>query len=286
MPAPRERLIRKLSRIQQFGERSLFLLSGPAPRLAPDSAREPEPAGAALGASAVESGRLAAPGPELAPARGGVAGMQAPAPGPQPSSGTEPDETRVETRWREIERQVRVCTLCRLCETRTNSVFGSGTRRTRLFVIGEGPGEQEDRRGEAFVGPAGELLTRILKAIGFERHQVFITNVVKCRPPRNRAPLPDEVAACRPYLEEQIDLVRPAAILTLGTSATQTMLETPLPISKLRGQVHRWRGIPLVPTYHPAALLRSPQYKRPTWEDVQLLRRVYDERIAVLEAAP
>ena len=203
--------------------------------------------------------------------------LERPAPRSTPSAEEEP---ALEARWREAEVRVRACRLCRLCETRTQAVFGSGTRSTRLFIVGEGPGEQEDKRGEAFVGPAGELLTRILKAIGFERHEVFITNVVKCRPPRNRAPLPDEVAACWGYLEAQLDMVRPVAILTLGACATQAMLETNIPISRLRGRVHLFRGTPLIPTYHPAALLRSPQYKRPTWEDVQLLRRVYDERLA------
>ena len=250
MSAPRERLIRALSRILASGERSLFF--------APAAEAVGEVAGLAEEAAALVP--TGAPDAEL--------------------------ESSTELRWRETERQVRTCTRCRLCQFRTNAVFGSGTRHTRLFIIGEGPGEQEDRRGEAFVGRAGELLTRILKAIRFERDQVFITNIVKCRPPRNRAPLPDEVAACAGYLEAQLEMVRPVVILTLGSCASQTVLQTKIPISRLRGRVHLHRGIPVVPTYHPAALLRNPEYKRPTWEDVQLLRRIYDERMAAGALAP
>ncbi|MFN2431799.1 MAG: uracil-DNA glycosylase [Gemmatimonadota bacterium] len=259
MPGSRERLIHVLTRIQRNGERSLFFVS---PRPGSGS-----PAGAAEGIASED-------------VRGRAAGDPRSGPGAVPGSAA---ERHVQTSWTEMEERVRTCTRCRLCQTRTNAVFGSGTRRTRLFILGEGPGAQEDLRGEAFVGPAGELLTKILRAIGFERDQVFITNVVKCRPPANRAPLPDEVAACASYLDAQLDLVRPAAILSLGASATRRLLDTTLPIGRLRGRVHLYREIPVVPTYHPAALLRSPEYKRPTWEDVQLLRRVYDER---LEAAP
>ena len=272
MSAPRERLIRKLSRIQAFGEKSLFLLDAgqsvapPPADVDPDAPRHETPIPAALQESLDLAGE--------------------PSPGPRPGERAgEPDEV-LEARWGEMEAQVRGCTRCRLCETRTNAVFGSGVRRTRLFVIGEGPGEQEDLRGEAFVGRAGELLTRILKAIGFERDQVFITNIVKCRPPRNRAPLPDEVAACSGYLAAQIEIVQPVVILTLGGPATHTMLQTNIPISRLRGRVHLYRGIPVVPTFHPAALLRNPEYKRPTWEDVQLLRRIYDERMALIGEGP
>jgi DNA polymerase len=249
MSAPRERLIRKLSRIQAFGEKALFFVEG---RGSPEAGAEP--AGPAFEER---------PAPASSRPAGG-----------EPPSAADPD---LERRWRELDARVRVCTLCRLCETRTNAVFGSGTRHTRLFVIGEGPGEQEDRQGEAFVGRAGQLLTKILKAIGFERDQVFITNIVKCRPPRNRAPLPDEAAACAPYLDAQLAMVDPVVILTLGASATQALLGIAVPISRLRGRVHLHRGVPVIPTYHPAALLRNPEYKRPTWEDVQLLRRVYDE---------
>jgi uracil-DNA glycosylase len=236
MPAPSERLIRKLSRMQELGEKNLFLL----------------PAGRAAERRELQ---------------------------------TLSDRDPLERRWAELERQVRGCRSCRLCESRTQAVFGSGTRRTRLFVVGEGPGEQEDRRGEAFVGRAGELLTRILQAIDFRRDQVFITNVVKCRPPGNRAPLPDEVAACSGYLQAQLEMVQPAVILALGTTAARALLATSIPISRLRGRVHLHQGIPLIATYHPAALLRNPEYKRPTWEDVQLLRRVYDERVAELAPA-
>jgi DNA polymerase len=264
MSAARERLIRKLSRMQAFGEKALFFLEEP-PRPGPAGGIEPVALAAAASAFAAPALTPEAP-PDFAPA-----------------PPADPAERELERRWRELESEVSGCRRCRLCEGRTNAVFGSGTRRTRLFVIGEGPGEQEDLQAEAFVGRAGQLLTKILHAIGFARDQVFITNVVKCRPPRNRAPLPDEIAACAPFLEAQLDMVRPVVILTLGASATQALLGFNAPISRVRGRVHLYRGIPLVPTYHPAALLRSPAYKRPTWEDVQLLKKVYDEEMAKLE---
>jgi uracil-DNA glycosylase len=260
MSAPRERLIRKLSRIQSFGERVLFFVEEAGALPAGLDAEQ------LVVAEADEVGESAARPPDA-----------------HAAVETAPGERELEQRWREVGTQVTACTLCRLCESRTHAVFGSGTRHTRLFIIGEGPGEQEDRQAEAFVGLAGQLLTKILRAIGFERDQVFITNVVKCRPPRNRTPLPDEIAACAPYLQAQLEMVRPVAILSLGACATQTLLGITVPIGKLRGRVHLYHGIPLVPTYHPAALLRNPEYKRPTWEDVQLLRRVYDERIAAAE---
>jgi len=146
--------------------------------------------------------------------------------------------------------------------------------------VGEAPGENEDKQGLAFVGQAGQLLTKILEAIGLSRDDVFIANVLKHRPPGNRNPLPEEVVACSPYLVRQIELVRPKVILALGTFAAQTLLDTKLTIGKLRGQVHRYYGVPLVVTYHPAALLRNPSWKRPTWEDVQLARRILDRAVA------
>jgi DNA polymerase len=145
--------------------------------------------------------------------------------------------------------------------------------------VGEAPGASEDESGRPFVGAAGQLLTKILGAIKLGREDVFIANVLKHRPPGNRNPLPEEVAACSPYLLRQIELVRPKVILALGTFAAQTLLGTKLPISKLRGQVHRFHGVPLIVTYHPAALLRNPAWKRPTWEDVQLARRVLDRAV-------
>ncbi|MGH7215226.1 MAG: uracil-DNA glycosylase, partial [Tepidisphaeraceae bacterium] len=153
--------------------------------------------------------------------------------------------------------EVKGCTRCRLCETRTNTVFGEGDPDARIFFIGEGPGETEDQTGRPFVGRAGELLTKMIKAMGLAREQVFIANIVKCRPPGNREPAPDEVATCTPYLERQLEIVRPDAIVTLGKPATQYMLQSKLSMGRMRGQWHVWRGIKLMPTYHPAYVLRN-----------------------------
>ncbi len=151
-------------------------------------------------------------------------------------------------------------------------MFGDGDLRARLMFIGEGPGAEEDRTGLPFVGRAGELLTRIIQAIGMERAQVYIANIVKCRPPGNREPQPDEVAACRGYLEAQIDAIRPLVVVALGRVAAQTLLGNNTPIGKMRGQWFEVRGVPVMVTYHPAALLRNPAFKRPTWEDMQQVR--------------
>lgn len=151
-------------------------------------------------------------------------------------------------------------------------VFGSGSPDADLMFIGEGPGAEEDRQGLPFVGPAGELLTKIIEAIDLTRDQVYIANIVKCRPPGNRDPLPDEVKECRGYLERQIDLVRPRAIVALGRVAAQTLLESELPLGRLRGRWHSVRGVPVRATYHPAALLRNASWKRPTWEDMKQVK--------------
>jgi DNA polymerase len=151
-----------------------------------------------------------------------------------------------------------------------------GNPNADFMCVGEAPGANEDAQGEPFVGQAGQLLNKILAAIQLGRDDVFIANVLKHRPPGNRNPMPEEVLACSPYLVRQIELVRPKVILALGTFAAQTLLETKLTIGKLRGQVHRYYGVPLIVTYHPAALLRNPAWKRPTWEDVQLARRILD----------
>jgi uracil-DNA glycosylase family 4 len=168
------------------------------------------------------------------------------------------------------------CTRCVLYKTATNCVPGEGSPDAKLVCVGEAPGEQEDLSGRPFVGKAGQLLTKILAAIDLKREDVFICNVLKHRPPGNRNPLPDEVAACSPYLVRQIELIRPRVILAFGTFASQTLLETKLSIGKLRGTVHRYYGVPLIVTYHPAALLRNPAWKRPTWDDVQHARRLLD----------
>jgi DNA polymerase len=175
-----------------------------------------------------------------------------------------------------IAAAVNACTRCQLYKTATHGVPGEGPLDARFVVVGEAPGADEDASGRPFVGASGQLLTKILAAISLRREEVFIANVVKHRPPGNRNPAPDEVAACSPYLVRQLELVRPKVILTVGNFAAQTLLGTKLGISKLRGQVHLYHGVPLIATYHPAALLRNPTWKRPTWEDVQLARRLHD----------
>jgi DNA polymerase len=168
------------------------------------------------------------------------------------------------------------CTRCKLYLTAKCAVPGDGNADADFMCVGEAPGANEDETGHAFVGQAGALLTKILAAINLGRDQVFITNVLKHRPPANRNPQPNEVEACTPFLVRQIQLVKPKVILALGTFAAQTLLNTRTPIDKLRGAVHRYYGIPLIVTYHPAALLRNPAWKRPTWEDVKLARLVLD----------
>jgi len=176
----------------------------------------------------------------------------------------------------EVAALVARCQRCDLYRTALNPVPGEGNPNARLMCIGEAPGAKEDETGRPFVGAAGELLTKILAAINLRRDEVFIANVLKHRPPGNRNPLPQEVAACSPYLVRQVALIRPKVIITFGAFAAQTLLDTKLAIGKLRGSVHRYHGIPVVVTYHPAALLRNPAWKRPTWEDVQLARRILD----------
>lgn len=169
------------------------------------------------------------------------------------------------------------CTKCPLGHTRRHFVFGSGNEHAEVMFIGEAPGADEDTQGFPFVGQAGQLLTRILQAIQFTRDEVYITNILKCRPPNNREPLPDEIVACEPILREQIRLVQPKLICALGRVAGQALLKTTAPLSQLRGKFHDYQGIKLLVTYHPAALLRNPAFKRSTWEDVQMLRREYDQ---------
>jgi uracil-DNA glycosylase len=180
----------------------------------------------------------------------------------------------------EIASVVAKCKRCPLYATALNPVPGEGNPDADLVCVGEAPGANEDETGRPFVGAAGQLLTKILGAIKLAREDVFIANVLKHRPPNNRNPKPDEVEACSPYLVRQLELIRPKVIVAFGTFAAQTLLDTKLSIGKLRGQVHRYYGIPLVVTYHPAALLRNPAWKRPTWEDVQLARRILDRLTA------
>ncbi len=168
--------------------------------------------------------------------------------------------------------EVRGCTKCRLCETRTQTVFGEGDANAKIFFIGEGPGENEDLTGRPFVGRAGQLLDKMIVAMGLKREQVYIANIVKCRPPQNRVPAPDEVATCTPYLERQLGIIRPRVIVTLGRPATAYMLNDPkLTMGRARGHWHQWRGIKLMPTFHPSYVLRSytPETRRAVWSDLQ-----------------
>ncbi|MDD2767703.1 MAG: uracil-DNA glycosylase [Methylococcus sp.] len=172
--------------------------------------------------------------------------------------------------WDNLAVEVSVCARCELQCTRTQTVFGVGNRRATWMVIGEAPGEQEDLQGEPFVGRAGQLLNEMLRAIGLQRDEVYIANILKCRPPRNRDPKPEEVAACEGYLKRQIALLQPRIILAAGRIAAQNLLKTTEAIGKLRSRVFQYEGIPLVITYHPAYLLRSPLEKRKAWQDLLL----------------
>ena len=171
----------------------------------------------------------------------------------------------------EIRGELGECIRCRLHSNRSHIVFGEGTPSARIVIVGEGPGRDEDRVGRPFVGAAGKLLDRIIAAMGLRRQEVYICNVIKCRPPKNRDPLPEEIEACGPFLRRQLRAIRPQAILALGSFAARFLLSSQQPISKLRDRVHQFEGIPVVPTYHPAYLLRNPLQKRQAWKDVQLL---------------
>lgn len=174
--------------------------------------------------------------------------------------------------WDELADAVARCTACPLHQSRTQGVFGVGDRRADWMIIGEAPGAEEDRLGEPFVGRAGRLLDLMLRAIGLSREQVYIANILKSRPPNNRDPRPEEISACWPYLARQIELVDPKIFLVVGRIAAQSLLETQTPVGKLRGRIHEFRGRPLVVTYHPAYLLRSPGQKAKAWADLQLAR--------------
>lgn len=169
------------------------------------------------------------------------------------------------------------CTKCVLHKERNNFVFGSGNPNAKVMVIGEGPGAEEDKQGLPFVGRAGQLLTDILKAINFTREEVFIGNIVKCRPPGNRTPLPDEMDTCIPYLKKQIQLIKPQLILCLGLTAAKGLLKRKESLTNLRGQIYDYEGIKVIVTFHPAALLRNPNWKKDCWIDVQKFRKLYDE---------
>lgn len=179
--------------------------------------------------------------------------------------------------WTTLQAQVAACSACPLQQTRSQTVFGVGKCRADWLVIGEAPGEQEDLKGEPFVGRAGQLLNEMLLAVGQGREAVYIANILKCRPPGNRDPKPEEVAACEAYLRRQVALIQPRIILAVGRIAAQNLLKTDTPIGKLRGLVHRYGDIPLVVVYHPAYLLRSLTEKRKAWDDLRLALKAYRE---------
>jgi uracil-DNA glycosylase len=176
----------------------------------------------------------------------------------------------------QVAERIRTTYCCALCPHRTNAVPGEGNPNARLFLCGEGPGATEDAQGRPFVGQAGNLLNGILEAIEVPRESVYITNIVKCRPPQNRKPLPDEIAACIPYLHRQLEIIKPKVILALGSTAGEALLGVRKSLGELRGKVHTYNGIPLIVTYHPAALLRNPHWKKPTWDDVRIARQLLD----------
>jgi uracil-DNA glycosylase len=182
-----------------------------------------------------------------------------------------------QTSWADLQTEVAGCTKCALCETRTQTVFGMGNKTADWMIIGEAPGQHEDEQGKPFVGKAGLLLTEMLRAVGMDRDEVFITNILKCRPPGNRDPKPDEAESCSAYLRRQRALLKPKIILAVGRIAAQTLLKTDVPLSKLRGKAHDLDGTPLVVVYHPAYLLRSLLEKRKAWQDLQLAVQIVNK---------
>ena len=185
------------------------------------------------------------------------------------------------TSWPQLMEEISVCEKCRLCETRTNVVLGEGDPHARLMFIGEGPGRDEDLQGRPFVGRSGELLTRMIRAIGIERDEVYICNVVKCRPPQNRNPEPDEAAACLNYLRAQVGLVRPQVVVLLGKVACRYALQQEISVTREHGRWYERKGVWFMPTYHPSALLRNPALKRDSWDDFQKIR----DKLREIEAA-
>jgi uracil-DNA glycosylase family 4 len=192
----------------------------------------------------------------------------APSTAAAPSAAAAPGTRKLPT-LDELEQGLAGCTLCKLHKGRTNIVFGVGNPKARLMFVGEAPGEDEDLKGEPFVGKAGQLLTKMIEAMGLRREDVYICNTVKCRPPNNRNPEPDELASCEPFLKAQLAAVKPEAIVTLGKFAAQALLRDETPVSRLRGQWRQYEGIPLMPTFHPAYLLRSPGEKGKVWDDLK-----------------
>jgi DNA polymerase len=241
--------------------------------VAPGNAAE-----AASGRRAAASAEGVAPSPARRPTAAAPAGAgSSPRAAMQPVADRDARAQRIAgLEWAALRDEVASCRACRLCEGRTQTVFGVGHLQAHWMIVGEAPGEQEDRLGEPFVGQAGQLLDRMLAALGLTRsdapneRQVYIANTLKCRPPRNRNPEPDELALCSVFLQRQIELVRPRIILAMGRFAVDMLLDTREPIGRLRGSVHRYRGTPVIVTYHPAYLLRTPADKARAWADLCL----------------
>jgi uracil-DNA glycosylase len=254
-----------------------------APAAAPAAARDARPAPAATMRPAPATARptAAAPPPPPFPAQAPAQAPAKPPVKPQPQFGPPPPAEGRDADWAAqlaaLRHEAKACVKCALHKGRTNVVVDSGSARVPVVFVGEGPGADEDAQGEAFVGRAGQLLTKIIAAIALDRADVYICNVVKCRPPGNRTPLPEEADACGPYLKRQLEILKPRVICTLGLVAAQFLLNTKASIGSMRGRVFRYNGVPVLPTYHPAFLLRNPAMKRVVWEDVQLLRKILDE---------
>jgi len=252
----------------------LLLDTPPAPAPAPAPALPP--------AEVIERPAPAAQVQAAPTASSPVARPATPAPVAMPRS----DSPVTSMDWPALREAVAACTACSLCESRTQTVFGVGHPQAHWMIVGEAPGEQEDRLGEPFVGAAGQLLDQMLKAVGLTRQdgeaaqQVFIANTLKCRPPRNRNPLPEELALCAPFLSRQIELVQPKLILAMGRFAIQQLLGTDESVGKLRGKVHQHASVPVIVTYHPAYLLRQLTEKAKTWEDLCLAMSVYRRQLA------
>ena len=232
-----------------------------------------------------EAGTSRKPAQPSSPAPLTLPGFETPVPQPLPTFGPPPSELLsarpdLPDDLGTLARMVSECRKCGLCETRTNTVFADGSPRAKLVFIGEAPGRDEDQKGLPFVGRAGQLLDKMIAAIDLKREEVYICNVLKCRPPENRVPLPQEVEQCLPYLEQQLALLKPALICALGLSAVQALLKTKASMTSMRGRTFEYKGIPLIPTYHPAALLRNPGLKREAWEDLQRVRDTLKARTA------
>ena len=267
---PREMLRAYLRQRAELGETELVLDGMAADELRALYARRPQPP--------ARPDRPAPPAAPQAAAASPAGALESPMrPSPDAPASYASAEEILRLPVLDAVREVALgCPRCRLAETRGHVVFGEGSPDADVLVVGEAPGADEDRTGRPFVGRAGKLLTLLLASVGLPREQVYVCNVLKCRPPGNRNPMADEVEACSPYLLRQVELVKPRVIAAFGTFAAQTLLRTDTTIGRLRGRVHDFHGVPLVATYHPAALLRTPAWVRPTWEDLQRLRSVLD----------